>query len=243
MFTKQPLLTLALVLLILPLVWGQRDNQITARGIPAEDSYQPTANFAISSDRKAMSEGTQNALTLQLQDADRKMVSKLWMKFAQDHLDVKPKYDRKSEQYLMPEADVNGRTANAYAAISERGSNSELVLWVQMDAENFLNPYDHAADYTETEDMLTEFALLVERTKVENEVDEEEKELKKLQRELHKLEKEQQQAERDIEKAKETIRKAEAAIEQSIVDQESKAKDIDAQEKVIEGVRKKLKKI
>ncbi len=220
---------------------AQRGSQLTAKG-GEEVAYVPSANFEISADRKSMSEGLQNALTLQLTGADEKMVSKLWAQFAKDEMGTRPKYDRKAKQYVMSEASISGRTTEAYTVINERGNNSELVLWVRMEGDNFLNSYDHTADFDEAKGMLEEFAMLVERAKVENEIELEEKVLKQLERDLSKLENEKQRAERDIEKAKELIRESEAAIEQNLVDQETKNKEIETQLQAIDKVRKKLKK-
>ena len=245
MLYRIQLLLLVLFLVNALNVQAQEDQQLTRRGV--EEAYAPAVRANLSAQSRGMSQGTREALVLDLTGADAKMVTKLWEDYTKEKFDSKTKYDRKSKEYLSEAADVSGVNkgsgVNLYANVEERGSNSALVVWVDLGGGEFLNTYDHPERFYEAEEALRDFAVYVEKAKVEEELKAEEKNLDGLQRDLRQLESAKERAEREIERAKETIRKAEAEIEQNKKDQESKTKEIEGQRENVERVRRKLDRV
>lgn len=187
-----------------------------------------------------MSQGVNNAMVIELPDADEKMVKKLWKKFAKDHLRSKVKYVSKQKEFLIADASISGATdATAYAKIQEYGNDAELALWINC-TEGYVSGYNTPTAAENAKSMLEDFALEVKKEQIQDEIDAEEKRLKKMEKDLKRLVKDNENFHDRIEKAKLQIAENEQNIVQNEKDQESAQVSIEEQLEVIKKVKKRL---
>ncbi|MEM9835078.1 MAG: hypothetical protein AAF828_01170 [Bacteroidota bacterium] len=196
----------------------------------------------ITSEMMSMSQGSHEALVLELPGADDKMVQKLWMDFTKKNYKAKTKRDRKSDEYRSLNIEIPGVSVGSmvdmYAKVNERGSGSELAVWIGSN-DGWINPESLPDRYVEAEKMMMRFALDVSREQIRLQVIEEEKMLKELEKDLESLKRDKDKYLKAIEKAKQVIADSEAAIIDNEKSQEDKAKEIEDQRKVVEDTKKK----
>lgn len=213
----------ALLLALLALAGSQLQAQITAQTL-------------------SMSQGTREAIALELPGADTKMVEKLWSDYTKKELSAKAKQDRKSKEYQSLNIDIPGLRASSkvdmYAKINERNSGSELVVWIASN-DGWINPVTLPDRYVEAEKMLMRFALEVSKEQIALEVAAEEKILSDLEKELDRLRRDKDKYEKNIEKAKQEIVDNEKAIEDNLKAQEDQTKAIEDQKQKVDMTKKK----
>ncbi|MEM7101984.1 MAG: hypothetical protein AAF502_02560 [Bacteroidota bacterium] len=198
----------------------------------------------ISEGDRSMSQGYNNAFSMELREADKKNVEKLWQKYAKD-FKGKTKKDKKTGEFFTDNGKIKRMGNNdmdIYAQIEQVGDNARLSVWFDLGGA-YLNSADHESQSIVAENLIMDFALLVTLDMLETLKKEEEKTLKGLENDLGKLQKDKAGYEKDIADAEDLIEKRKADIEQNIVDQENKAKEIDAQKGVVQGIQGKIDKI
>lgn len=204
------------------------------------------AGAQIGTVEKTMSKGTNTALTLEIPNADAKMVTKLWSDYLKDNYGTKTKYDRREKEYqtlgVSAPALGNGRNVDLYTVVDDSRSGSMLFFWINT-GNGYVEPTTFPDQYLEAQRVLTDFQLVARRATIEEEVNAEEDKLKDLEKELKKLESEQEKLERDIEKAEEAIRQARADIEKNVKEQADQAEAIRKQQEVIDMTRRKLTQV
>jgi len=190
-----------------------------------------------------MSQGSNNALALEIPGVSDKVVHDLWKDYLKDFYDAKPKWDRKADEWFSDDADIAalglGNTVDIYAAVEEKKEGVVLRMWVNLGGA-YLNSRQHPERYTEAEKILMRFGLEVAREKTKEELEAEQDKLKDLQRELSRLESDNKKYHQEIERAKETIKKAEKDIEENEEAQQQQQEVIKLQEKAIKEVEKRL---
>ncbi len=203
-----------------------------------------SASFAqfIEEGIQLMSQGSYNSLSMELPKTGQKDVQKAWEKFASKTLKGKTKYDKKSGEIFTDNAKYKSLSNNdfdVYARVVASGTSSIITVWYDLGGA-FLHSEQHPAEFKVVEKQLYEFALIVARDMLEDEIKAEEKAMKKLESDLKKLGKEKEGYEQDIEKAKETIIAREKDIDQNFVEQGVKQDEIGAQKNTIEALKDKL---
>ena len=202
-----------------------------------------TVQAQIAEETRALNHSSNNAMVLEVKDADEKFVNKIWKNFLEDYYDAKTKWMRKEHYWLSDNAEIAGlggsNTVDIYGLAEQKGKHVEMLVWVDLGGA-YLSSTTHPDRYEEGERMMNRFAIEIEKEKTKITLKEEEKELKSIQSELKKLVAANQRYHKDIERAKEAIKKAEADIEQNIKAQEATSIKIESQEKVIQTVQKKL---
>jgi hypothetical protein len=196
--------------------------------------------------QKTMSKGTNTALTLELANADAKMVTKLWSDYLKDSYGAKTKYDRKEKEHqtlgVSAPALGSGRNVDMYSVIEDSRAGSMLFFWINT-GDGYVDPTAYPNQFLEAQRVLTDFQLVVERAVIEDEVKAEEDKLQDLEKELKKLESDQEKLEREIEKAEEAIRRARADIEKNVKEQADQVEAIRQQQEVIDMTRRKLTQV
>ena len=191
----------------------------------------------------SMSQGPQKALSLELANADEKLVADVWKNFMKDFYDAKVKWDRKAKEYFADNADIPaiglGNTVDVYATTDQKGSNTTINVWFDLGGA-FLSSREHPDRFDEGEKLLLRFALEVAREKTRQEVSAENDQLRKLQKELERLQANKERSQKEIERAQEAIKKAEADIVQNEKDQVDMLEKIAEQEKAVEAVKQRL---
>lgn len=200
------------------------------------------SSFAqISEEERYMNAGNNNALVLEIPDADDKLVEKLWKKYMKQYKG-KTKKVKKADEYLTDDAKIavlGSNTVDVYSNVEERGSNAFLTMWVDLGG-SYVNSFDHPDKYNECEKILMRFAIEVAKEQTRQELAGEEKRLKKVYATLKKLEKDNDRYHKEIENAKARIQRAEENIVKNLQDQEETQKNIEVQEEVVDEVRKRL---
>ncbi|MEM6396491.1 MAG: hypothetical protein AAF741_09100 [Bacteroidota bacterium] len=194
----------------------------------------------------SMSQGTKDAITLDLPTAESRLVEKEWADFVKDNFDNRNKRNRKSKEMEALNIDMAGVSTTGkvdmYSVVNERGDGSELVVWIATN-QGYVSPTETPDRYIETEKMMLRFALEVARAQLDLQIEEQEKELKDMERELGKMENDQERSEKAIEQARERITEEERNIEQSIANQETMRQQMEAQRKLIDETKDRKKKM
>ncbi|MCB0568508.1 MAG: hypothetical protein KDC66_02040 [Phaeodactylibacter sp.] len=191
-----------------------------------------------------MSQGANNALSLQIAGADEKLVAETWKNYMKDFYDAKVKWDRKTKEYLADDASITaiglGNTVDVYATTEEdKNNNTTINVWFDLGGA-FLSSREHADRYEEAEKLMLRFGLEVAREKTRLELDNEKGELRQLQKDLERLKTANDRYHKEIERAQEAIKKAEADIVQNEKDQQDMLEKIAGQEKAIQSVEQRL---
>ncbi len=196
----------------------------------------------ITEEERVMTQGINNALMINIPNADDKAVEKLWKKHMKSN-GSKTKKIKKSKEWFSGNADITGvggsNSVDVYATFEQSGSDVKMTTWFDMDGA-YLNSADHQERYSAGENFLTDFEMQVYKEGVKSEIKNEENNLKKLDSEMKKLKKNNDRYHKEIEDAKKKIAKAEANIEENLQEQEETTIKIDAQKEVVELTKKKL---
>lgn len=191
----------------------------------------------------SMSEGVQNALTLDLK-GNKKLVEGQWKDFTKKF--GKLERDKKTKEYflrsvLIPAIDTEF-PVTVVSKFEEFNDMTRGYFWFKQD-ERFLNSIDNEAEIVGADLFLRNFSIEVQKEYVTKELKEEEKKLKKLEKTLEKLVDKNKDLHKDIEKAEDIIRKSKSDIERNLKDQEAAQKEIDAQRQALGDVSKKMNRI
>lgn len=215
------------------------------------------SNAQIKEGNQSMSQGSNNALTIELIGTDAKNVSKSFEGFLKKYKG-KTKFDKKTGEMFSDNAlitELNGNnTTDVYAKFSQSGTNVIMTVWFDLGGA-YLSSQMHAQQYPAAEKMLYAFAITVSRGLVEEELKKEQKKQKELEDQHKDLVKDQKNFEKDIENLKKDIENykrkiAEAEqniettknkIQETVKAQGSKMTEVDGQKEVVKAVEKKLK--
>ncbi|MFT5165037.1 MAG: putative RNase H-like nuclease (RuvC/YqgF family) [Saprospiraceae bacterium] len=191
---------------------------------------------------RSMTQGMNNALIINIPNADDKKVEKLWKKYMKTK-DSKAKKIKKSEEWLCDNSNLSSiggsENVDVYATFEQTGSDITMTAWFDM-AGTYLSSTDHPERYAAGEDFLIEFEMEVYKAGVKEEVKKEENNMEKLESNLNKLKKKNERLHHEIEAAKKKIAKAEAGIVDNLQEQEETNTKIDAQKVIVEDTKKKM---
>lgn len=199
----------------------------------------------ITEETRSMSQGLNNALVLELPEAEQRLVKKWWSTYMKDYDARTKKVKGSREEFLSAGAEIvaigGSGEIDVYSRLDQVGSSVTNTVWFDLGAENgFLRSGENNEKYIEAEKFLMRFALFVTKEKIKLELAEEEKELKQLNNDLTKLERENTSYHREIEQAKERIKRAEANIVTNLENQEKAKGDIENQTEVVKEVKRRL---
>ena len=199
----------------------------------------------ITGSTRSMNMGSQNALILEIPNADDKLVEKWWKQYMKDY-DAKTKRVKGSDEELSDDADIPGigagNTVDVYSLTERSGNGVRQVVWFDLGGA-FLSSQMHGDRYVEGEKFMMRFGLYVTKEMIQIELKEEEKRMKDLESDLKKLQRDNEKLHEDIADYERRIEEAKAGIEQNLLDQKAREKDIESQQNVIEEVKKKLSEL
>lgn len=189
-----------------------------------------------------MSKGTENAFTITLDNVSYKMVKKVWKDYVRSHFRSGLKYDRHEKEYVAERARVRQLTKfpiNLISAIDDAGRNVQFTLWVDLRGAYVESQRDPKMA-EDVEFILRDFAVAVERAKIQERLDEEEKELRHLERDLRRLESAQARYHREIAAAEALIERMKENIVTNKTEQEEANEELQRQLELVEEVRRQL---
>lgn len=202
----------------------------------------PAAVSLVREGERTMSQGSKNALTLDLPKTTVKFAEKLWKDYAKQ-FKGDTKKDKKSEEWFTDNAMIaaigGANTVDMYAKFSESGDVTTLGLWIDLGGA-YVDSKEFQDKYAEAEKILANFALIVQREQTKEQLNEQTDGLKKLEKQEKNLEKDKQNLLDDIENWKKKIAKAEADIITNGKNQEDTKQKIESQKKLVEEIQKKL---
>lgn len=223
---------LSILFVLFTLAIQVANAQLTAKGVSRVMEKSST-----------MSLGNNNAMVINIDGVNAKLVGKVWEDYMDKRYDAKVEWERKAKEWFIDNLNlsaIGGATPiDMHATAKENGDNVTFTLWVNL-GTTFLNSTDNYDQFKEAEKLVDEFAQEVAKEKTRLDIEAQEKQLKQLEKELEKLVAANTRYHSDIEKAKEAIRKAEENIVQNEKDQENARQKIENQKQVVDGIKKKL---
>ena len=209
-------------------------------------------NPVIKEETKANSNGSFNALTIEMPGTSAKEVSKVWSRFVKKYKG-RYKYEKKTNEHFLDDATIkkmSENTVDVTMKVEERGNEGAVVsVWFNLGV-SYLSSKDFGDRYPAGEQFLMDFAKDVTSDMIEEELKAAEKLLKDLEDQLKKLEKDKNGLEKDIVNYEETIKKMENNIKEANEDikenEEAQVKstaEIEAQVKVVDEIKARLENV
>lgn len=211
---------------------------------PVEVEFQePAYAMDIEQAAKANSTGIHNAYSMEILNADKKVVEKAWKALMKSY-NGRTKFNKREAELGTSNArisELGSATYTVKASIEQRGDNVVVHSWYE-GADGYI---DEGSDMENggVQEVLDAFAIDVRKRMVELELDSEEKILKQSESELKKLKRQNDSYHKDIEIAKRKIAEAEQNIIENEAAQEASVAKIDGQRVMVEAVRKRLRRI
>ena len=204
---------------------------------------EPSFAMDIEQGSKANSAGIYNAYTLEILNADKKVVDKAWRSLMKSYKG-KTKYNRKEAEIGTVNAKITELGSASYtikASIEQRGGNVVIHTWYE-GTDGYVDESSESEDVG-VYDLLNSFAVSARKDMVKLALDKEEKMLKQSESELSKLKRQNDTYHKAIETAKRKIAEAEQNIIENEAAQEIAVNKIDGQRSIVETVRQRLKRI
>jgi len=166
----------------------------------------------VSEEEKAMSQGINNALVVNIPNTTTKIAERVWKNYAKQ-FSGKTKRNRKSEEWTTKGGKIEGianEDLTVYAQIQSNNEDVELSMWVPMN-DGYLSS-EYKEEYEEATKMLDEFALEVRIETVKESLKTAERILEKSEKDLSKLKKDNDGYHKDIEDAEKRIENSEESL-------------------------------
>ena len=217
--------------------------QTTQKGVDTPAAVAaPAAVSLVREGERTMSQGSKNALTIDLPKTTAKFAEKLWKDYAKQ-FKGDTKKEKKTEEWITDNAMIAGiggaNTVDMYAKFTESNDVTTLGLWIDLGGA-YVGSKEFKEKYAEAEKILAEFAALVQKEQTKVQLEDQTDALKKIEKQLTKLEKDNQGLHEDIENWKKKILKAEDDIKTNLKNQEDTKQKIENQKKLVEEIQKKL---
>ncbi len=191
---------------------------------------------------RVMTQGSKNALTVDLPKTSLKDAEKLWKDYAKQ-FKGDTKKDKKTDEWLTDNAMIaaigGANTIDMYAKFTESGETTTLGLWIDLGGA-YVDSKAFADKYAEAEKILQNFALSVQREQTKKQLEAQQDDLKKMEKQEKKLVEKNADLVKDIEGWKKKITQAEADIQTNLKQQEEQKVKIEAQKKLVDEINKKL---
>jgi len=200
------------------------------------DDYSFTPN--VKEGERLMSKGQKNSYSIIIDGFSKKDIDKAWGKYIKDH-DTKSKWDKKTKIYFADNAKIetiSDNTIDVYNQLIESGSSTELIVWFDLGG-GYLSSYSHPEKAIQGEKFLTDFALQMEKKRVDQYREKQEDMLGDLQGDLKDLKKDNEDLVDDIADYEKKIEEARKKIAENEANQATKEVEIKTQEGVVNQVK------
>ncbi len=185
---------------------------------------------------KEMKTGVNNALVIEVDNANRKTAEKVWKDMMKKYRG-KTKKKRKESQWTTEKvrlSNVTGQeSASLYAQIEEDENVVSLSLWVP-NGEDYVSADSHPEAYAAAEKLLEDYALEVRIAVVEDEFKSKARILESYQKDLKKLKKDNDDYHKTIKNSKKAIEDSEKGLVTNAEEQELTEDELAAAEAVFE---------
>ncbi len=194
------------------------------------------ATAQVTEEAKDMKMGVNNALVIEVDNANRKTAEKVWKDMMKKYRG-KTKKKRKDAQWTTEKVRLSTITgqesANLYAQIEEEDNVVSLALWVP-NGEDYVSADSHPEAYAAAEKLLEDYALEVRIAVVEEEFKSKARILESYQKDLKKLKKDNDDYHKTIKNSKKAIDDSEKGLVKNAEEQELTEESLAAAEAVFE---------
>ena len=190
-----------------------------------------------------MSLGDKNALTIDIQNVDKKQLESYFKEYFKEW--GKVKYNRKASEYYMDEAKlkpVSSENVYLYAKMEDLNKAARLMVWID-NGQGFVSSTAFEKEYNAAGKMLVEFDIFIEKSMVEDELQAAEKNLGKMERDATQLVKDNEKYVKAIEDARKKIQQMEEAIIDNDKAQDDKSSEMTIHKEAIEEIRERLNNV
>ncbi len=175
--------------------------QLTAKG--------GAAFASVREGERVMSQGSKNALTVDLPKTTLKEAEKLWKDYAKQ-FKGDTKKDKKTDEWFTDNAMIaaigGANTIDMYTKFSESGDITTVGLWIDLGGA-YVDSKAFADKYVEAEKILQNFALTVAREQTKKQLGDQQDDLKKMEKAEKKLEDKNADLLKDIETGRKKLLK------------------------------------
>lgn len=188
--------------------------------------------------KEKIAEGTNNALSVIIYEADESLVEKAWKDLMKGY---NAKVSNKSEIFADNASipDISENTVDVYAYTKKDDDGVKLIVAFDLGGA-FVSSSTHASAYKAAEKIVNNFAIDVCKKAIQKKIDAAVEVQKDLEEDMASLKKKNEKLHKDIEDYKKKISEAEEDIVDNERAQESKTKEIEDQTKVVKDVQDKL---
>ncbi|MHC1707902.1 MAG: hypothetical protein AB9842_10310 [Bacteroidales bacterium] len=185
--------------------------------------------------------GINNALVVNIPEADKDDVSKAWRKLMNGSgAKVSGRSDIEAENVKIPL--ITADTLFIFTSLDQKDGYVKQISAFRIQGV-FLSSVNNPSSFREAERLIYNFAFDQAREAVQEKVSREKKLLARLEKEFNDLDSENKDLAKDIENYTKRIQKAQETIKANEKKKESTSKDIEKQKQTVEDVLKKLSNI
>lgn len=192
---------------------------------------------------RIMDLGAENAFTITMEEMDPILVAEVWRSYVRANFKSGTRLLRNDNEFISENAKVRlvtGFPVHLIAQITELGPRVDFSIWIDLQGA-YLSSDAHPEQAEEVIFILRDFAVQVERIKIEERLKEEERILAKMERQLYRLERAKQRYDHEVGTAEERrVIKMKSNIDENTSEQEVTAKEIAAQQKIVAEIRRQL---
>lgn len=200
-------------------------------------------NAQVQEKEALMSLGDQNALTIDIQNVDKKALESYYKGYFKEF--GKVKFNRKANEYYINEAkipSISKNRVNVYSKMEELNKAARLYVWIDS-GMSIVSSDENENEFKAAKDLLIDFSIHVERSLIEDELKAAEKNLEKMERDIKQLEKDNEKYHKAIEDAQKKIAEMEESIEQNVREQDNKTQEMEIHKEGVEEIRQKLNNV
>lgn len=188
-----------------------------------------------------MSEGTNNAMVINLPKTTAKDAEKAWEKHIKDY-DGKTKKNKKTGEIFTDNAMIEAMSKNTvdiYAVVKEQGKGSKVLVWIDLGGA-YLASATHPAQYKVAQSILNDYTAKISVGMAEELYEVEKDALDKEEDKLAKLDKNEADMKKSIADYQQKIKALEAEIKKNAEARKAQAVAVDAQRAKTEKAKKAL---
>ncbi|MFK7947734.1 MAG: hypothetical protein AB8G11_09095 [Saprospiraceae bacterium] len=188
-----------------------------------------------------MSEGTNNAMMIDLPKTSAKDAAKAWEKHIKDY-NGKTKKNKKTGEIFTDNALIermSKNTVDIYSVVKEQGKGSKVIVWIDLGGA-YLASATHPEQYKVAQSILNEFTAKISVGMAEEIYETEKGALEKEEDKLSKLDKNEADMKKSIADLQKKIKELEAEIKKNVEARKSQAEAVENQRIKTEKAKKAL---
>ena len=191
-----------------------------------------------------MSEGTNNAMVINLPKTSAKDAEKAWEKHIKDY-DGKTKKNKKTGEIFTDNAMIetmSKNTVDVYAIVKEQGKGSKVMVWIDLGGA-YLASATHPEQYKVAQSILNEYTAKISVGMAEEIYETEKEALEKEEDKLSKLDKNEADMKKSIADLQKKIKELEAEIKKNAEVRKAQAETVETQRVKTEKAKKALEDV